>query len=171
MTVMACPSLHSAVFRRMSADDLPAVAAIEQQIYTHPWTPGNFSDSLNSGYECWVMEQEGRLLAYAVVMTAAGEAHLLNISVHADWQRQGLGTAMLHFVCKLAMDYRAPTMFLEVRASNDGARMLYRREGFSEIGLRKGYYPAGAPGQASREDAITMAKPLAEVLAEAGGTP
>lgn len=171
MTVMASPSLHSAVFRRMSADDLSAVVAIEQRIYTHPWTQGNFSDSLNAGYECWMMESEGELVAYAVVMTAAGEAHLLNISVQADRQGQGLGTAMLHFLFKLARDYRAGMMFLEVRASNTGARALYVREGFSEIGVRKGYYPAGVPGQSWREDAITMAKPLAEVLAEAGGAP
>lgn len=162
MTAAAASLLRAALFRRMTVGDLPAVAAIEQTIYTHPWTPGNFSDSLASGYECWVMERDGQLLAYAILMTAAGEAHLLNISVQADRQRQGLGTAMLHFLCKLARDYRADTMFLEVRASNAGARALYRREGFSEIGLRKGYYPAGGAGLASREDAITMAKPLSD---------
>lgn len=162
MTTAAAPLLHSALFRRMTAGDLPAVADIEQTIYTHPWTPGNFSDSLSSGYECWVMEGDGQLLAYAILMTAAGEAHLLNLSVQAERQRQGLGTAMLHFLCKLARDYRADTMFLEVRASNAAARALYRREGFSEIGRRKGYYPAGGAGQTTREDAITMAKPLPE---------
>ena len=70
-------------YRRMIARDLDALMAIENEIYPYPWTRGNFSDSLNAGYHCWVVECEGVIVGYSVVMIAAGEAHLLNLSIAA----------------------------------------------------------------------------------------
>ncbi|MBI3068635.1 MAG: ribosomal protein S18-alanine N-acetyltransferase [Betaproteobacteria bacterium] len=138
--------------RRMTAADLDAVAAIEREIYTHPWTRGNFSDSLEAGYHCWIMECGGMIVGYSVVMIALEEAHLLNLSIAAGWQRRGLGRDLLCFVMKLARDYAVRRIYLEVRPSNAAARALYARAGFSEIALRRGYYPAGE----GREDAIVM---------------
>ena len=142
--------------RQMEAADLDGVEAIERVIYSHPWTRGNFADSLAAGYHCWVLERDGQLAGYAVTMIAAGEAHLLNLSVAAPLQRQGLGSELLRFVLQLARDCAAVTIYLEVRESNAAARALYARHGFSEVGVRKGYYPA----MASREDAVTMTKVL-----------
>ena len=136
----------------MVASDLDAIAAIEQAEYTHPWTRGNFSDSLEAGYHCWVVERGGVLAGYTVVMVAAGEAHLLNLTVAAPWQRKGLGRALLAFMLKLARDYGGQKIFLEVRASNAGARSLYASAGFTEVTVRRDYYPAG-PG---REDAVVL---------------
>ena len=143
--------------RLMTVGDLDAVEAIERSVYTHPWTRGNFADSLASGYHCWVMEKDARLIGYAVTMVAAGEAHLLNLSIAADLQRRGLGSELLLFVIQLARDCAAVTIYLEVRASNQAGRALYARHGFAEIGLRKSYYPA----HQGREDAVTMEKKLA----------
>jgi len=143
-------------FRRMAAADLAAVEAIERSVYSHPWTMGNFTDSLEAGYHCWIMEREGGVAGYSVVMIAAGEAHLLNLSIAAPLQRQGLGSELLRFVLKLARDYAAQTIYLEVRESNAAGRALYAQHGFAEIGLRRDYYPAGAV----REDAVTMEKKL-----------
>jgi ribosomal-protein-alanine N-acetyltransferase len=140
----------------MTADDLAAVEAIERSVYSHPWTIGNFTDSLEAGYHCWVMEREGRVAGYSVVMIAVEEAHLLNLSIAAPLQRQGLGSELLRFVIKLARDYAAQTIYLEVRASNVAGRGLYVQHGFAEIGVRRGYYPAGTV----REDAVTMEKKL-----------
>lgn len=143
-------------FRRMATDDLSAVTAIEDAVYTHPWTIGNFTDSLEAGYHCWILEREGRVAGYSVVMIAAGEAHLLNLSIALPLQRQGLGSELLRFVVQLARDYAAQTIYLEVRESNAAGRALYAQHGFAEIGARRGYYPAGAV----REDAVTMEKKL-----------
>ena len=87
-------------YRRMITSDLDAITAIEQTQYTHPWTLGNFSDSLEAGYHCWVIEWGGVLVGYTVVMVAAGEAHLLNLTVAGPWQRKGIGRALLAFVLK-----------------------------------------------------------------------
>jgi len=139
-------------YRRMTAADIDAVVAVEDAVYPHPWTLGNFADSIAAGYHCWVVECAGEMAGYTVVMVAAGEAHLLNLSVSAPWQRRGVGRELLNFVLKLARDYGARTIFLEVRPSNAAAVALYASAGFSEIALRRSYYPAGD----AREDAVVM---------------
>lgn len=139
-------------YRRMSGADLDVVMAIENRVYSHPWTRGNFVDSLNAGYHCWIVECRGAIVGYSVVTIAAGEAHLLNLSIAAEWQRRGLGAALLRFIVKLAGDYGASRIFLEVRPSNMAARALYSRAGFAEIGVRRGYYPH----HEGREDALVL---------------
>lgn len=139
-------------YRRMTGADLDRVAGIESRIYPHPWTRGNFGDSLAAGYHCWVVECGGELTGYTVAMIAAGEAHLLNLSVAEGWQRRGIGRELLRFVLKLARDYGAASIFLEVRPSNLAAHALYAGAGFGEIGVRRGYYPAGE----GREDAVVL---------------
>jgi len=139
-------------YRRMTGADLDAVIAIEDTIYPHPWTRGNFSDSLAAGYHCWIAECGGEMAGYTVVTIAAGEAHLLNLSVASPWQRRGIGREMLNFVLRLARESGAGRILLEVRPSNSAARALYAAAGFAEIATRRGYYPADE----SREDAIVL---------------
>lgn len=143
-------------YRRMTAGDLDTVVAIEDAIYPHPWTRGNFADSLQAGYHCWIVERGGAVSGYAVVMIAAGEAHLLNLSVAAPWQRRGAGRELLNFALKLARDYGAARILLEVRPSNGAAIALYSSAGFARIAVRRGYYPDGA----GREDALVFERSL-----------
>jgi ribosomal-protein-alanine N-acetyltransferase len=142
----------SVEFRRMSAADLDAVMAIENVIYTHPWTRGNFADSLLAGSHCWVMELSGVMVGYAVLNVAAGEAHLLNLSIAGAWQRRGLGRTFLMYLFDFIKELDAAVLLLEVRVSNAAARALYAQAGFHEIGVRRGYYPA----YDGREDAIVL---------------
>lgn len=145
--------LHSTPrIRRMTASDLDAVMAIEQVIYTHPWTRGNFADSLAAQNHCHVLEWHGTMVGYAVFSIGAGEAHLLNLSIAGAWQRRGLGRELLDYVVGFARELKAQKIFLEVRASNAAARALYANSRFREIGVRKDYYPA----HVGREDAIVL---------------
>ena len=141
----------------MSEQDLDEVVAIESAIYTHPWTRGNFVDSLRAGYECRVLRQGAELLGYFVLMVAAGEAHLLNLSIAAAHQRTGHGSMLLGEAMALARNLGARSLFLEVRPSNRAAQALYTRFGFRKIAVRRGYYPA----HAGREDALVLTLPLA----------
>jgi ribosomal-protein-alanine N-acetyltransferase len=143
-------------YQRMTAADLDAVLGIEQAVYPYPWTRGNFSDSLAAGYHCWVVERDGTIVGYTVVMIAAGEGHLLNLSVAAEWQRRGIGRELLAFVTKLARDYGAARLLLEVRPSNHAALALYAAAGFSRLAVRRDYYPAGD----DREDAVVLQREL-----------
>jgi [ribosomal protein S18]-alanine N-acetyltransferase len=138
--------------RPLRAADLDRVMEIEPAIYSHPWTRGNFEDSLKAGYSCWAIDSAGTLAGYGVLMTGVREAHLLNLSVATEWQGRGLGRHLLEQFIALARDSDAVQMFLEVRPSNVAARHLYADVGFREITVRRGYYPAAR----GREDAILM---------------
>ena len=137
---------------RMHDGDLPEVVAIEGAIYTHPWTRGNFGDSLRAGYQCWTWRLGSELLGYFVLLVAAGEGHLLNLSVAAARQRAGHGSELLKEAMQLARNRGAQRIFLEVRPSNLAAKALYSRFGFREISVRPGYYPA----HEGREDALVL---------------
>ena len=141
----------------MRDGDLDEVMAIESAIYTHPWTRGNFGDSLRAGYECRTLRLEGELIGYFVLMAVASEAHLLNLSVAAVRQRSGYGSALLGEASGLARGLGARSLFLEVRPSNRAAQALYTRFGFCKVALRRGYYPA----HDGREDALVLTLPLA----------
>jgi ribosomal-protein-alanine N-acetyltransferase len=137
---------------RMQDGDLAEVMAIESAIYTHPWTRGNFGDSLRAGYQCWTWRLGTELLGYFVLLVAAGESHLLNLSVAAARQRAGHGSELLKEAMQMARSRGAQRIFLEVRPSNLGAKALYGRFGFREVSVRPGYYPA----REGREDALVL---------------
>jgi [ribosomal protein S18]-alanine N-acetyltransferase len=143
-------------FRPMRPADLDRVVAIEANLYTHPWTRGNFADSLHAGYGCWTLERAGVVIGYGVLMPGVDEAHLLNLSVAAEAQRRGYGRLLLAHFMDLAREAGARSIYLEVRPTNLNARDLYRRDGFREVGIRRGYYPA----HSGREDAIVMERKL-----------
>ena len=136
--------------------DLAEVMAIESTIYSHPWTRGNFTDSLRAGYACRTWRLGGELVGYFVLMAAAQEAHLLNLSIAAPHQRRRHGSGLLREAADLARRLGARHVFLEVRPSNAGAQALYTRFGFRKVGTRRGYYPA----HAGREDALVLTLPL-----------
>lgn len=144
--------------RPMRVVDLDAVLAIEVGAYSHPWTRGNFIDSLAAGYLAELAEDSGgRTIGYLVAMHGFEETHLLNLTVHPAQRRQGLGARMLERLLALASGRGDRMLWLEVRESNEVARRLYRRAGFVEIGIRRDYYPARHD---AREDAVVMQRML-----------
>ena len=140
----------------MSERDLDEVLAIESAVYSHPWTRGNFADSLRAQYQCRTWRVGGELVGYFVLMVTVGEAHLLNLSIAAAWQRKGQGSALLMQALGVARERGARHLFLEVRPSNAAALALYERFGFRRIAVRRGYYPA----HDGREDALVLSQPL-----------
>ncbi len=141
------------MMRTMGQQDVDGVLAIEQAVQPYPWSRGNFIDALNSGYLCYVDDVQGELRGFVVLMPGVGEAELLNIAVAAAHQRRGLGEKMLGLIFEIAAAQHLDRIFLEVRASNLAAIALYRRAGFGQVGLRRGYYRNAA----GSEDALVMA--------------
>jgi ribosomal-protein-alanine N-acetyltransferase len=139
-------------FRIMQESDLDAVMQIEPTLYSHPWTRGNFNDSLKSRHNAWVLTEQEEVIGYALMMIVLDEAHLLNISVAKPYQQQGLGRMLLTHMIDRAKECHTLNMFLEVRASNIAAITLYEAVGFVEMSIRRGYYPATK----GREDAVLM---------------
>ncbi len=138
----------------MQRADVDDVFALEQSVYPHPWTLGNFHDSLASGYNAWVLRDDNHaLVGYFLLMPAVDEAHLLNVAVAANRQGEGIGRYLLDKVAAVARGLMMESLLLEVRPSNARALKVYEEYGFVHIGRRKGYYPAH---NNEREDAIVM---------------
>ena len=137
----------------MTAARLDAVMAIEQRAYSHPWSRGNFLDTLSAGHLAQCLLADDTLIGYFVAMPGYQEVHLLNIPVAPDYQRQGWALLMLDALALWARGHQAEWVWLEVRLSNARAQQVYLRRGFARVGLRKRYYPA-AHGE--REDAVVM---------------
>lgn len=149
MSAVPVPQLQ---YRRMRAGDLSEVASLEKSLYAFPWSLGNFRDSVNAGYDCWVVTCGEAVIGYAVLMIALDEAHLLNFAVASDWQNQGIGRGFLSHMVQVAKQAGCLIVYLEVRPSNLSARHLYRTAGFQQIAIRPDYYPAVS----GREDALFL---------------
>jgi ribosomal-protein-alanine N-acetyltransferase len=139
---------------KLSFADIDEILEIEEQVYSHPWTRGNFLDSLYSGHEVMgLRDNQQRLLGYFFLMPVLDEMHLLNIAVRADRQGQGVGRFLLDSLTRQVREQQFLSILLEVRISNQRALDVYQRYGFAEIGRRKAYYPSA---DSMREDAIVM---------------
>ncbi|MBK1693364.1 ribosomal-protein-alanine N-acetyltransferase [Chromatium weissei] len=136
--------------------DLPMVHAIECAAYSHPWNLEIFKDCLRVGYYSLIGEVNQTAIGYGIMSVAVGECHIFNLCIHPHWQRRGWGRLLLQHLLSIARKRGAETAFLEVRASNQSARMLYAAEGFCEIGVRRDYYPTAK----GRENAIVLALAL-----------
>lgn len=136
---------------------LDQVMAIEQVAYSHPWTRGNFIDSLAAGYHAEVLlgQHNGQesVMGYFVAMQGVDEVHLLNITIAPGCQGHGWGRLLLETVCRWGQACQARWLWLEVRASNTRALSVYQRFGFRRVGERKNYYPLSP---SLREDAVIM---------------
>lgn len=141
-------------------EDLEAMLAIEQRVYSHPWTRGNFIDSLSAAHWAWKgSAAEDGLLAYWLALPVLDELHLLNLAVHPDHWGRGLATQALAHLMAQSAQHGVRDVWLEVRESNERAQALYLRMGFHTVGRRRGYYPA-LGGQ--REDALLMRRGVGE---------
>jgi len=151
--------------RVMLDEDLTQVHAIEKSANRFPWSVKNFSDSLDAGHYAWVFcDPYDVIIGFAIVQLVLDEAHLLNICVRPDMQRQGYGRRILEHIIDYSKSRSAVLLVLEVRRSNQHAQNLYEQFGFNEMTIRRGYYPS----EQGREDAILMGLDLS-MLSVFGG--
>ena len=152
--MMAASGVPGLALVPMTLEDVDEVHALECSVFPHPWSRANFIDSVQAGYDAWLLRDAGGELAgYFLLMYALDEAHLLDVAVAGARHGTGLGRYLLETLCARAREMGAESVLLEVRPSNERALAVYRRFGFAEIGRRKGYYPAH---EGKREDAIVM---------------
>jgi [ribosomal protein S18]-alanine N-acetyltransferase len=137
----------------MQTSDVNAVMLLESQAYPVPWTHGNFVDAIAAGYTALLL-MAPHFAGYVVAMPGVDEMHLLNITVASAHQAQGHGRYLLDEVVRLCRQMALPQLWLEVRASNERAQNLYRQYGFSQVGVRRNYYPL--PHTHERENAVMM---------------
>jgi tRNA threonylcarbamoyladenosine biosynthesis protein TsaB len=139
----------------MTYADLHEVFELETQVQSFPWSRQNFEDALKAGYEAWVLRSESGLLGFCLAMLAPDVMHILVIAVSPAQQRQGLGRLLLDQCLQTARQQQLEGLILEVRPSNLVALAFYQTEGFTQIGVRRDYYPTG---KGQREDALILKK-------------
>lgn len=148
----------SIALRPFQESDLAAMAAIEAELQSFPWTALQFIQSYSEGHRGLVAMAGEELVGFAVTQLVLDELSLLTLGVKRDWQRRGIARQLVEAIAEQGCEQGAAVLMLEVRKSNAPARSLYRRLGFVETGLRKGYYRA----EEGREDAVLMALTLDE---------
>jgi ribosomal-protein-alanine N-acetyltransferase len=146
----------------MQMADLDEVVAIENGAQTHPWSRGNFIDSLVYTYDAWVVRTvDDVMLGFFVQMPVVDETHLLVIAVKKEMQGQGIGAFLLKHTIERAKLMKMEAVSLEVRVSNLRALAVYKAFGFLLVGRRKNYY---VTGQKQQEDALILRYVLTQVV-------
>jgi len=145
--------------RRMTLDDLPQVAAIDQVSFSLPWPERSFRFEVtdNPASRAWVFELDGTILGMIVIWLLVDEAHIATIATHPNHRRQGIASRLLIHALEELKAEGAVTSVLEVRESNIPAQEMYRKFGFVESGRRRHYY------RDNDEDAILMSVNLSNV--------
>jgi [ribosomal protein S18]-alanine N-acetyltransferase len=142
----------SLVFRLMREEDIDQIVNIEKLSFTIPWSKDAFYNELNKNqYATYLLiEDDEKIIGYCGVWIVIDEAHITNIAILPDYRGRKLGEALLGKVIEMAKEMGAKSMTLEVRVSNSVAQNLYRKFGFENGGIRKGYYTD------NQEDALVM---------------
>ena len=136
----------------MKAAHLDQVEAIERTCFSDAWSRRLLEDMLTlpGAIALAAVDGEGAVLGYVSAQTVLDEGYVNNVAVQPQSRRQGVASALLEELRRLAAERELAFLTLEVRASNRSAQALYAGQGYREAGCRPGYY------QHPREDAILM---------------
>lgn len=139
------------MIRKMEFEDINKVAELEKNIFSMPWSEKSFQDSFASQDTIYLVEVlEEEIVGYCGIWISFDTADLCNMAVAPSQRRKGIAKRLIQEIFSLAEERQIERILLEVRESNLGAIALYQKNGFRQIGIRKGYY------HAPEEDAIIM---------------
>ena len=143
------------ITEQKNAQYLEAILEIEKRSFPSPWNRRAFLAELSNPIaQLWGAIKAEQLVGYACFWIFPDEIHLLNIAIHPESRGQGIAQHLIHCIIETAISYAIPSIWLEVRPSNEAAAKLYRRMGFAVVGNRKNYYVD------THEDAVIMALAL-----------
>jgi ribosomal-protein-alanine N-acetyltransferase len=130
------------VIRRAGKSDVPGIIEIEKVSFSDPWDKQLFLDAVDSKNKYLMIAEGGKeVKGYIVFERVLDEGHITNLAVADKHRKKGVASGLISYVIDLAKSLGIKQIFLEVRESNEAAKLLYLKFGFSEIGRRKGYYP------------------------------
>lgn len=145
-------------FTPVALTDVATLIPIENACHSHPWSEKTFKSCIGGRYFGDYARAENNIIGFYIADYVAGEATLMDICIEPDQQGNGFGKALLLQFFQQVKALNTSKIWLEVRAKNISAQMLYINQGFKETGRRTGYYPS-ARGF-GYEDAIVMCKKL-----------
>lgn len=140
-------------YRKMTVEDVEAVHAIEVESFPTPWSLDSFHYEMRvNPYANYIVAEDetGAIVGYCGMWIVIDSAQITNVAVTKKARGQGIGEGLMREAMRVAKEQKAEMMSLEVRVSNTVAQNLYRKLGFQEGGIRKGYYTD------NHEDALVM---------------
>ena len=148
---------HAVTFSLLDETWCDEIVAIEQRSFSSPWSRNlilsEFFKPISFVLGAFALE---RLVGYAICNVVLDELHILTLAVAPEQRRTGVGTALIESSITEARGRGALRTFLEVRSKNSSARSLYRRAGFVEVAVRRGYYSDDG------DDAIVLERVFSE---------
>ena len=140
------------IIRKMTNEDVPAVHAIEVAVFPTPWTLDSFYYEMNENQfaHYLVAEDNGEIVGFCGLWLVIDAAQITNVAVVEKMRGRKLGEALMQEAIRISKEAEMEIMTLEVRVSNEVAQNLYRKLGFQDGAIRKGYYTDNG------EDALLM---------------
>lgn len=140
---------------KMQLEHVAAVAEMERQCFSDPWSEKSVASELNNPLSLWLIaEVDGVVAGYVGSQTVLDSADMMNLAVSQSFRRQGIGERLVNCLTEELKEKGVKTLLLEVRISNEPARELYQKLGFEVVGKRPRYY------EKPREDALILRKEL-----------
>ena len=149
------------VVEPLAHDDIDDVLALEEAAFTNPWTRAMYLAELENSsvsYCFLARDAERRAVGFCSFWRVLDELHINNLAVLPQLRRTGIGSMLLTFVLNKGVELGAKRATLEVRRSNEAAKALYERFGFSVAGVRAAYYSKPV------EDALVLWREDLEIL-------
>jgi ribosomal-protein-alanine N-acetyltransferase len=142
----------------MAERHLCEVLRIERELFPAPWSEAMFQQEVEETWlsRSFVAMVDGTVVGYVVAWFLRGEVHILNLAVTPSHQRRGIARRLLAHIVELAQSTQSHLITLEVRVSNNPAKLLYVTMGFAPVGIRRRYY------RDNNEDALVMTRRLRE---------
>ena len=138
------------MIRNFKKGDQKAIAEIENECFSSPWSEAAILETIENGGFYTVFEQDGKIVGYAGLQIVLDEGYITNIAVTEEFRGRGIGSALIESLKSIALEKGLRFISLEVRRSNNGAIVLYKKHGFKQVGERRGFYSNPT------EDAIIM---------------
>lgn len=140
---------------KMQPEHVAAVAEMERQCFSDPWSEKSVASELDNPLSLWLIaEADGVVAGYVGSQTVLDSADMMNLAVSRDFRRQGIGEQLVNSLTEALAEKGVKTLLLEVRISNEPAKQLYQKLGFEIVGKRPRYY------EKPREDALILRKEL-----------
>ena len=136
--------------RKMRPEDVAAVAEIEKECFSQPWSEKSFDESISRADTIFLVCEDEIITGYIGMYVSFDEASITNVAVSQKFRKQGMGELLVSNAKLAAKDVNAEMIFLEVRVSNVPAISLYEKMGFEKLGVRKNFYDT------PKEDAYIM---------------
>ena len=138
---------------RMAEAHVSQIAELEKLCFSAPWSRNSVASELNNPLSLWLVATDADTVAgYIGSQSVMGEADMMNVAVHPDYRRKGIGKQLVEALVASLKDNGVYSLTLEVRASNEPAISLYDQLGFTQVGRRPNYY------RDPREDALILRK-------------